>query len=152
MFDGEVKLNADQKTQVEVTQSLKGMFEAYKKKDLSGILSYWAPDPDIVVVGSGADEKAVGIGKYVEGLMRDWAQAEVTSIGVKNFAVSAAGVVAWFSAEVTFTYKIQGKEDILPGRMTGVMEKRNGKWLWVQMHYSSPNSNQEKGQSWPISK
>jgi ketosteroid isomerase-like protein len=147
LFGGEVKLNADQKTQVEVTQTLKGMFEAYKKKDLSGILSYWAPDPDIVVIGSGEDEKVVGIGKYVESLMRDWAQAEVISIGVKNFAISAAGIVAWFSAEVTFTYRIQGKEDTLPGRMTGVMEKRNGKWLWVQMHYSSPSINQDKGQS-----
>jgi hypothetical protein len=34
-------MNADQKTMAEVTQTLKGMFEAYKKKDLSGVLSYW---------------------------------------------------------------------------------------------------------------
>jgi ketosteroid isomerase-like protein len=142
-------MNADQKTQAEVTQTLKGMFEAYKKKDLSGVLSYWATDPDLVAIGSGEDEKAVGVGKYVEGLLRDWAQAEVTAIGVKNFVVSAAGVVAWFVADVTFTYKAEGKEAALPGRMTGVMEKRNGKWLWVQMHYSTPSTAQEKGQSWP---
>jgi ketosteroid isomerase-like protein len=142
-------MNADQKTLAEVTQTLKGMFEAYKKKDLSGVLSYWATDPDIVIIGSGEDEKAVGIGKYVEGLLRDWAQADVTAIGVKNFVVSAAGVVAWFAADFTFNFKVQGKEAALPGRLTGVMEKRNGKWLWVQMHYSTPSAVQEKGQSWP---
>jgi ketosteroid isomerase-like protein len=125
------------------------MFEAYKKKDLSGVLSYWATDPDLVAIGSGEDEKAVGVGKYVEGLMRDWAQADITAIGVRNFSVSAAGVVAWFVAEVTFSYKVQDKEATLPGRMTGVMEKRNGKWLWVQMHFSTPSVVQEKGQSWP---
>lgn len=140
---------ADQKTQAEVTQSLKGMFEAYKKKDVSGVLSYWATDPDIVAIGSGGDEKAVGVGKYVEGLMRDWAQADVTAIGVKNFTVSAAGNVAWFVADLTFNYKTQGKEAALPGRLTGVMEKRSGKWLWVQMHFSAPSSAQERGQSWP---
>ncbi len=146
---GEALMNADQKTQSEVTQSLKGMFEAYKKKDLSGVLSYWATDSDIVVIGSGEDEKAVGIGKYIEGLMRDWAQADITAIGVRNFSVSAAGLVAWFTADVTYSFKAQGKDAVLPGRMTGVMEKRNGKWLWVQMHFSAPSSAQAKGQSWP---
>lgn len=105
--------------------------------------------PDLVAIGSGEDEKAVGVGKYVEGLLRDWAQASVTAIGVKNFVVSAAGLVAWFVADVTFTYNIQGKEAAVPGRMTGVMEKRNGKWLWVQMHFSTPSSVQVAGQSWP---
>ena len=141
-------MNADQKTQAEVTQSLKGMFEAYKKKDLSGVLSYWVTDADLVVIGSGGDEKAVGVGKYVEGLLQDWAQASVTGTGVKIFVVSAAGVVAWFVADVTFTYNVQGKESAVSGRMTGVMEKRNGKWLWVQMHFSTPNAAQAAGQSW----
>ena len=34
-------MKADQKTQSEVTQSLKGMFEAYKKRDLEGVLWFW---------------------------------------------------------------------------------------------------------------
>ncbi len=143
------KLKADQKTQAEVAQSFKGMFEAYKKKDLKGVLSFWAPDPDIMVLGSGADEKGFGVERFVESLKRDWKQAEITSIGVKDFQVSAAGVVAWFGANLTFNFKIKDEESALPGRLTGVMEKRNGKWLWVQMHFSTPSSSQGQGQSWP---
>ena len=142
-------MKADQRTQTEVTQTLKGMFEAYKRKDLQGVLSFWAPDSDIVVIGSGADEKGVGVAQFTESLKRDWAQADITVIGVKDFAVSAAGTAAWFSSELSFHGTIEGKEFDLPGRLTGVMERRGGKWLWVQMHFSMASSKQESGQSWP---
>lgn len=141
-------MKADQTTQTEVTQSFKGMFESYKKKDIQGVLSFWANDPDVLVIGSGPDERSVGVGKFVESLMRDWSQAEITAIGVKDYMVSAAGVVAWIGADLTFQYKIGEKTQEMPGRLTCVMEKRDGKWLWVQMHYSVPNVEQKKGQSW----
>ncbi|MFA5572334.1 MAG: nuclear transport factor 2 family protein [Crenarchaeota archaeon] len=140
-------MKADQITQLEVTQSLKGMFEAYKKKDFKGVISFWAPDSDATMIGSGKDEKNIGFNQFKISLKRDWAQADITSIGVKDFRVSAAGVVAWFSADLTFNFKTDDKEVSLPGRLTGVMEKRNNKWLWVQMHYSTPNSKQEQGRS-----
>jgi ketosteroid isomerase-like protein len=142
-------MKADSKTQSEVLLSFKGMFEAYKKKDLQATLSFWAPDPDIVVIGTGEDEKGMGITYLTESLRRDWAQGEVQSIGVKNFSVSATGTVAWISADVSFHGKAGEAEFDLPMRLTGVMEKRNGRWLWVQMHLSTPSSGQEHGQSWP---
>lgn len=142
-------MKADQQTQTEVTQAFKGMFEACKKRDLQGVLSFWAPDPDIVVIGSGEDEKGIGIPQFTESLKRDWAQGEVLSIGVKNFAVSAAGMVAWFSADINLHVKVAEGELDMPLRLTGVMEKRYGRWLWVQMHLSTPSCEQEPGQSWP---
>ena len=141
-------MKADQKIQSEVIQTFKGMFEAYKKKDLKATLSFWA-DPDVVVIGSGEDEKNVGITQFTKSLKRDWTQAEVTAIDVKNLTVSTANSVAWLSANVTFHGSTEGKEFVLPGRLTGVMEKREDKWLWVQMHLSTPSSEQESGQSWP---
>ena len=50
-----IDMKADQQTQTEVTQAFKGMFDAYKKRDLPGVLSFWAPDPDIIAIGSGGD-------------------------------------------------------------------------------------------------
>ncbi len=142
-------MRADPKTQAEVTQAFKGMFEAYKKQDLPATLSFWAPDSDVFALGSGADEKGLGLTQLTESLKRDWAQGTVLSIGVKDFLVSAAGYVAWFSADITFHGKVgEGKFD-LATRLTGVIEKRNGKWLWVQMHLSVPSSTQEPGRSWP---
>ena len=143
-------MKADQKTLTEVTQTFKGMFEAYKKQDLKGVLSYWAPDPDIYVLGSGEHEKAIGVEQFSAQLKRDWEQAQILGIGVKNFLVSTAVPVAWFSADITFHCETsEAGAFYLPLRLTGVMEKRNGRWLWVQLHLSVPNVNQELGQSWP---
>lgn len=142
-------MKADQATQKGVIQAFKEMFEAYKKKNTQGVLNCWASDPDIVMIGSGKDEKSVGVEKFVESLTRDWEQANITAIDVKDFSVSASGNVAWLSSDLTFNYTVKEKAQQLAGRLTGVMEKRNGKWLWMQMHYSVPNVNQKRGQSWP---
>jgi hypothetical protein len=37
----------------------------------------------------------------------------------------------------------------MPARATFVLEKRDGKWLIVQGHYSAPAAGQEEGQSIP---
>jgi hypothetical protein len=42
-------MEADQKTRGEVTQTLKRMFEAYKKRNLQAVLAVWAPDPGMQV-------------------------------------------------------------------------------------------------------
>jgi len=140
-------MKADELTQTEVTQTLKGMFAAYKKRDIKSVLSFWAPEPDIVIIGSDANEKSVGRTQFSASLKRDFSQAEITGIDFKNFAVSSSGLVAWFSADMTFRGITDGKEFGLPGRLTGVMENRDGKWLWVQMHYSVPSTGQAQGQS-----
>jgi len=140
-------MKADEITQTEVTQTLKGMFSAYKKRDLKGVLSFWAPDSDVVIIGSGADEKSVGKAQFSASLKRDFSQAEITGIDFKNFAISSAGLVAWFSADMTFRGVTDGQEFGLPGRLTGVMENRDGKWLWVQMHFSVPSSGPSQEQS-----
>ena len=142
-------LKADQKTHDEVAVTLQGMFEAYAKRDLNGVLAFWAPDPDVLMIGSGADEKSVGLNQFTKSLMRDWNQSEKASINFKDIAVSAAGAVAWFATDVTFSGQINEEKFDLPGRLTGVMEKRDGEWLLVQMHFSVPSSEQAQGQSWP---
>lgn len=141
-------MKADQRTQTEVIQAFKGMFEAYKKKDLQATLSFWAPDPDVVIIGTGTDEKGTGLKHLTESLTRDFAQGDVVSIGVKDFSVSSSGVVAWFASDVTFHVKTVDSEFDLSTRLTGVMERVGGRWLWMQMHVSTPDRDQKKGKSW----
>ncbi len=142
-------MKADSKTQSEVSAVLKQMFDAYKRRDLSGMLAVMAPDPDVVVIGSGEDEQNIGPGEFGKSAKRDWAQSESASVNFKEPKVSMAGSVSWFAVDVTFQFTIQGKESKLPGRMTGVLEKRTGKWLLMQLHFSTPSGEQEHGHSWP---
>jgi ketosteroid isomerase-like protein len=51
--------------------------------------------------------------------------------------VSAAGDAAWFSQVVDLSIETKGQTVKLDGaRLTGILEKRGGKWLVVQMHFS----------------
>jgi len=140
---------ADKKTHDEIAVTLMGMFDAYAKRDLNGVLAFWAPDSDVLIIGSGADEKSVGLSQFTKSLIRDWSQSDSASITAKNIAVSAAGTIAWFAADVAFSSKIGVDKFDLLGRLTGVMEKRSGDWLLVQMHFSVPCRTQAQGQSWP---
>lgn len=142
-------MKADSKTQSEVTSTLKQMFDAYQKRDLTDMLAVVAPDKDVLVIGSGADERSLGPEEFGKSAKRDWAQSEASSINLRDTKVAMAGGVAWFAADVTFQFTIERKRSELPGRLTGVMEKREGKWLLMQMHFSIPSSQQQQGQSWP---
>jgi hypothetical protein len=47
--------------------------------------------------------------------------------------------VAWFSAHADWTISMQGQSMTMTGlRMTGVLERRDGRWLHAQFHLSKP--------------
>ena len=142
-------MKADKKTHDEVALTLQAFFEAYAKRDLNGVLAFWAPDPDVTMIGSGADEKTVGINQFPKIVIRDWSQSDKATVSLKDLAISVAGSVAWFTTDVVFKIQIGVDKFEMPGRLTGVMEKRSGDWLLVQLHFSVPNVSQAQGQSWP---
>lgn len=142
-------MKADSKTRTEVINTLNRMTETYARRDLDSLLALWVSDPDVVSIGSGVDEKTVGLDEFKTHIMRDWEQSEAASIDLKGFSISAAGSVAWSASNATFHAKIKGKDISLIGRLTCVLEKRRGKWFFMQMHFSMPYSGQIEGESWP---
>lgn len=108
-----------------------------------------APDPDVTFFGTGADEECIGLTEIKEQIQRDWAQSESASIDWGRLPVSAQGTVAWVAAHVTLKARASGKDMIFPGRITVVMDKRDGKWLIDQWHISVPMAGQEEGHSFP---
>jgi ketosteroid isomerase-like protein len=142
-------MKADTKTENEVLAVLNKMSEAYARRDIDGIRAVVAPDPDVVMFGTGADEKRVGRAEIQAQAERDWSQTEATSFQLGEHAVSAAGMVAWAAADITFNVKAAGQELALPGRMTSVLEKRENHWLIVQAHFSFPAAEQAEGESFP---
>ena len=53
--------------------------------------------------------------------------------------VSAAGAVGWLLAEGTETATTEGREEKHPYRMSVVCEKRDGRWLLLQIQFSGPS-------------
>jgi ketosteroid isomerase-like protein len=141
------ELKADTKTEEAVLAVLKRMAEGYSKRDLDGILALFLPDPDVIMYGTGADEKRVGLSEVEAQVKRDWAQSEATSMVLDWHSISAAGPVAWMAADMAFKAKVGGDEITLPGRLTTVLERRGEDWLIAQAHFSFPAGGQAQGQS-----
>ncbi|MHB8910279.1 MAG: nuclear transport factor 2 family protein [Syntrophales bacterium] len=142
-------MKADPKTKAEVLQTMREMWKAYGRLDVDGVLAVYAPDPDIVVFGSGADEVYIGPKQARRGLKRDFAQVRSVKVRLSKVRISAAGKVAWLAADCLFTAHVAGCDIDMAGRLTAVLEKRKGRWLIVQSHFSMPHAGQAKGQSFP---
>jgi len=123
--------------------------EAYANRDASLLRATFAGDSDVVLYGTGADEKRVGLVEIQQQAERDWSQSDEASMAYGWMSVSSAGPVAWVAADVTFNLKVGGQALSLPARLTAVLEMRAEQWLIVQAHFSFPSGTQAEGESFP---
>lgn len=142
-------MKADAKTEAAVMSIMNRLFEAYMSRDMDSVLSCHTPDPDLVAIGTGVDEKSLGLDEVRTYLERDFAQSEAISMEVGWSQVSAAGSVAWVAGDAIIHIRVGGQEISFPGRFTAVLEQREGRWFIMQRHFSVPNPEQAEGQSFP---
>lgn len=142
-------MKANTKTQAEVKAVLDKLTDSYEQRDMEGLLATFAPDPDVVMYGTGADEKRTGLAEIRIQAQRDWDQTEAISMAFDQVSISAAGPVAWTAIDGAFKIRAGGQTFALPARLTVVLEERDGRWLIVQAHFSTPAAAQEEGDSIP---
>jgi ketosteroid isomerase-like protein len=135
-------MKADNATEKAVREVLEKFAESYAKRDLNSAMSLIAPDADVVIYGTGADEKCVGSEKIKVQFKRDWSQIEEPALEYNWISISAAGNVAWAAIDAVFRAKIDGKMMKFQSRITKVFEKRGDKWFIVQGHFSFPDQSQ----------
>ena len=87
-------MKADVKTEAEVMNVMSQSMEAFVKRDLDALLAIYAHDLDLVVIGTGGDEKRVGLAEIKALFERDFTQFDDASFNFGWHSVSAAGSVA----------------------------------------------------------
>jgi ketosteroid isomerase-like protein len=131
-------VQADAKTDQEVKDFLTQYEAAYEKKDVGALMKLIAPGAEVVFFE--ADEKGRYVGPDQIKAAYENSLKQVKSIKgeYKWTSVGSKGDVAWFATEVSF--KVDTGEDKFQqlGRWTGVLEKKTGKWLLLQSHFSFP--------------
>jgi ketosteroid isomerase-like protein len=142
-------LKADRNTEFEVMNMLNRYAQAYADKDIDTMMNLFLDDPDIVAIGTGIDEWVHGYNELKEGFKRDFAQADNIKIKFENVTIQAADDVSWLSALMTMYATVSGKEVLLSGRLSMVLEKKENKWLFTHLHFSLPANEQETGHSFP---
>jgi len=144
-------MKADPQTEAEVADLVARLISSLSRTDAQATIALFAPDADVLAVGTGADEARVGLEAIRALVERDVAQSESRSIRLQWQNVSAAGPVAWVAAEAVGHATGGGGEVELPLRITAVLERRDGTWLVQQLHVSTPGAAQAAGQSFPTS-
>ena len=142
-------MKADAKTEAEVMNAVKQCFEAFAKRDLNAMLVFFAPDPDVVVIGTGRDEKGIGFAEVRAIFERAFSQFNEASFEFGWHSVSVAGPLAWLATDITLHVKANGREISQQIRLTAIMEKRGDRWLILQAHDSVPDRDQAEGEAFP---
>jgi class 3 adenylate cyclase/ketosteroid isomerase-like protein len=142
-------MKADPETEAEILRIMETSARAIDEGDVEYALSHMAPDADVVVYGTGADEKRIGKEHLHTLAERDLDQAAFASQRVvwHSVSVSRDGSVAWVAADVESSALVEGRYITFDIRFTGVLERREGSWLFVQQHASMPGH--AEGRSFP---
>ncbi|HUV30409.1 MAG TPA: nuclear transport factor 2 family protein [Acidobacteriota bacterium] len=138
----------DEKAQIGEVISNSIGWAANKDKELS--FSCFAEDEELFYFSPRDDGTIHGRKAFValtEGFfMLDDFKAVRFEIRDLQVNLSRSGDVAWYHARLDDFNEWKGQpanwEDV---RWTGVLEKRDGRWVIVQMHFSSPTDRPEKG-------
>lgn len=142
-------MKADAKTESDVRAAIGRMMDSYQQQDMDALLACFAPDGDVVMYGTGADEKRIGLDAIRAQAQRDWDQTEAIAMAFDWMSISAAGPVAWAAMDGRFEIRAGGQAMSMPARLTLVLEKRGAEWLVAQAHFSTPAAGQAAGDSIP---
>jgi len=119
-------------------QAMDDYAKACGRKDVDALMDMFAPEEDIVNIGTQGDEWWVGRDALRRGFERMFSEAEAITVRYEDVTVASAGPVCWFSAKATFGMTVDGRRMEITGRNTGVLVERGGKWLIAQSHFSIP--------------
>ena len=120
---------------------------SYSNKDIKMLLN--VTDPGFFGFGSGPDEKVFGAEALSSQLERDFSQSGELSMDFGPMTIAGEGRVAWCAGDCTISAEVGGQRLRLDGRMTAVLRRTGGKWLFAHTHFSVPDLSQQAGQSFP---
>lgn len=112
---------------------------ALERCDRAAVEALWVTDEDLTFWGSAAPETAVGRDGLRELLdLLDGVPGSFSlTWGARRVRVS--GDVAWVNAEGVATWERPGERVARPAyRLTAILVRRGGRWLWHTHHGSEP--------------
>lgn len=125
------------RSEAEVVAALHRFGSLLAAKD-TAIIREFAPDADALLVGSEADEIASGHAEIAEFFRAILGQPLTIAFEWRETRASVLGDQAWVFATGEAILRANGTERRSPYRLTGVFQRRDGKWLWKHFHGSEP--------------
>ncbi len=122
----------------EIESVLKLMAKAFVTKDIDLYMSLYDSNPELVIYGSQSGEKWTILKDFKEAVVHNWKMVPQVNVTYtyQRIEVHSSGEVAWFATELAFDMEMEGRQMLIPGRLTGVLVKKNDIWKFRQTHYS----------------
>lgn len=131
-------MKADPAVERQVNAVLSSMAAAYQKKDIPALMSLYAVDADVVLIGPTKQERLIGPVAIRRGHERDFAASGPVMIEFTWTTISARISVAWVAAECLLLAAAHPEKGPVFSRLTLVLELRDRRWMIVQQHLSLP--------------
>ena len=151
-------MKADPQTEAQVWSAFEHQIGTLGARDFAAYIGCWAPDADVIEIGSGADEICIGHAKIEAMNARALADAaeddasgsiDLQAIDLHWHTVSREGPVAWVSAEGAIRVAVGEREISDPFRWTMIFVLRESTWLIINSHFSVPDARIAEGRVWP---
>lgn len=137
-------MRADEETRKAVNEILEKMAQAIAAKDITAYMRLFTKDPNMLTVGLEEAEMNIGANQLQTRMQETFKEAETISLKYGWTTIKGNGPVAWVASHPTYNIKKKGQEALsISTRLTGILEKIDGNWLWVQMHFSMARNIEE---------
>ena len=127
-----------------VKEVLDQYLQMLKTENVDLLSKLTAHDADMVSFGTATNERIVGWEAMKEFMEIQFETTETAKISSSDQVIKIhdSGKVAWFSEILDWEIVVEEQSVKLSGiRVSGVLEKRDGNWVYVQLHYSIPAAN-----------
>ena len=119
---------------------LRILVKANEDKDLKTMKQFMATDENAIGYTIGG-RKYVGWEEFAQTMSLEFASVDRLEIPIPYLQVWQRGDIAWFAMELDYTREVTNdkgeiERTLIPLRETGVLERRDGKWLIVNWHES----------------
>ncbi|NBC18237.1 MAG: DUF4440 domain-containing protein [Bacteroidetes bacterium] len=119
-------------SEAEVEAALRQFFHAMNTQDLALMERLVAHDAEMVHIGTDADEIWRGWDNLWAATIVQFEDLEAYDATLRDLTIRCSGDVAWYF-------------HLLDARITGVFERREGRWKMVQTHVSLPEATDSAG-------
>ncbi len=126
--------------------------KAFNAQDLKGVMTFYAADPNTVLMGTGPGEAYVGDEAIGGAYNQLFTRFEANTLDFKYdwICTGAMGNAAWFAVTTTIEGTVNNEKKERAFNMSGTLRKEKGKWRLVSMHFSRLGAEQQPATDSPM--
>ena len=134
----------EKKAIIEVFRELE---QGYKQGDVDRCIATFYEE-NVSLIGTAVDEVRLGIEEVRYQFQRDIEQTSFRDLSFSEFQFFFHGNLSYSVSDVNFIGEtVEGKNFVMKGRYSAMLEKNDGKWLFRHVHCSVPDYDASEGNS-----